>query len=288
MLSFPSGRQLCFRFSGASLGPIVPFSSVSDRSFAVSYHHLLWCQVFFEPPIFGSVSDCWLSFADYTGPTPNLQSRFPEHDQISRLSEYHRIFISVFLLIFFSQHSCYSSPSTESALHLHPSLPTLFGLTLCPSTGIRPTNLAATLSGSDVHSVPSFGCSSFARPDRQQLSTWTYFPAISSGYALPTPRIFAFSSKYPGFSASHQSIPLTRGMFYSRMFGDRLCCTTSPSATPRSLPLHVFVPALVLTSPQLGGITDHLAIIYVVPQRGVLHLSLLLGLAFFGLPQVNS
>ena len=123
---------------------------------------------------------------------------------------------------------------------------------------------------------------------RQQLSTWTYFPAISSRYALPTPRIFAFSSKYPGFSASHQSIPLSRGMFYSRMFGDRLCCTTSPSATPRSLPLHVFVPALVLTSPQLGGITDHLAIIYVAPQRGVLHLSLLLGLAFFGLPQVNS
>ena len=176
MLSFPSGRQLCFRFSGASLGPIVPFSSVSDRSFAVSYHHLLWCQVFFEPPIFGSVSDCWLSFADYTGPTPNLQSRFPEHDRISRLSEYHRNFISVFLLIFFSQHSCYSSPSTESALHLHPSLPTLFGLTLCPSTGIRPTNLAATLSGSDVHSVPSFGCSSFARPDPE--------PRFSSGSSL--------------------------------------------------------------------------------------------------------
>ena len=300
MLSFPSGRQLCFRFSGASLGPIVPFSSVSDRSFAVSYHHLLWCQVFFEPPIFGSVSDCWLSFADYTGPTPNLQSRFPEHDQISRFSEYHRIFISVFLLIFFSQHSCYSSPSTESALHLHPSLPTLFGLTLCPSTGIRPTNLAATLSGSDVHSVPSFGCSSFARPDPEPRFSSGSSLLVNSSVLGPTsrrlaadmpcqrPEFLPFQVSTLVFSASHQSIPLTRGMFYSRMFGDRLCCTTSPSATPRSLPLHVFVPALVLTSPQLGGITDHLAIIYVAPQRGVLHLSLLLGLAFFGLPQVNS
>ena len=81
----------------------------------------------------------------------------------------------VFLMIFFSQHSCYSSPSTESTFTSAKSPNSVLPGAL-PPAGIRPSDIVDALSSSDVQSTLLFGHSSLARPDPE--------PPFSSGSSL--------------------------------------------------------------------------------------------------------
>ena len=149
----------------------IGFGSILCRSFGIFHCAKRSSSLlsFVPSPIFGRVTPI---ISDYR--------RISSHD-FRNMTEFTVRLITtefvfyVFLMIFFSQHSCYSSPSTESTFTSAKSPNSVLPGAL-PPAGIRPSDIVDALSSSDVQSTLLFGHSSLARPDPE--------PPFSSGSSL--------------------------------------------------------------------------------------------------------
>ena len=160
-------------------------------------------------PIFGRVTPIISDYRRISSHDFRNMTEFPVRRNTTEFVFY------VFLLIFFSQHSCCSSPSTESTFTFGQVSQLCFAWRSAPQrVSVLQTLLmrspAVMFSPhfcSGVHRSPDRIPSLASLPDPVYSTTAQYLdqlPAMSSGYALPTLQIFALPSKYPGFSASPQ------------------------------------------------------------------------------------